>query len=167
MSPPVIGLVSPAGLPGSCAVSVRRGPGRRLVPDAAGAGRRRRQRHPAGTASGDLPKQQRALAGERARILSVLGWLCKRLGCMERVGAQHCTLSVHWPRTIPVLPAGMPSRLHPPRPLQSTPLAQPAASAEFLPEDMEYWKGTVLAAAWPALIGLGIAAAALLIFLLW
>ena len=56
MAPPVIGLVSPAGLPGSCAVSVRRSPGRRLVPDAAGAGRRRCQRHPAGTAGGDLPE---------------------------------------------------------------------------------------------------------------
>ncbi|KAL4425271.1 hypothetical protein ABPG75_009287 [Micractinium tetrahymenae] len=50
---------------------------------------------------------------------------------------------------------------------RSTPLAQSAASSEFTPEELDYWKGTVLGAAWPALIGLGIAAAALLIFLLW
>ncbi|KAL4435639.1 hypothetical protein ABPG77_002602 [Micractinium sp. CCAP 211/92] len=50
---------------------------------------------------------------------------------------------------------------------RSTPLAQPAASEEFTPEELQYWKGTVLGAAWPALIGPGIAAGALLLFLLW
>lgn len=64
-------------------------------------------------------------------------------------------------------PASMPPRLRPLPAPQSTPLAQPAASAEFVPEDLEYRKGVALGAAWPALIGLGVAAAALLLFLLW
>lgn len=51
---------------------------------------------------------------------------------------------------------------------RSTALAQrPTANADFQPETADYWKGPVVRAAWPALIGLAAAAALLLLFLLW
>ncbi|PRW34091.1 urea ABC transporter permease subunit [Chlorella sorokiniana] len=51
---------------------------------------------------------------------------------------------------------------------RSTALAQhPTASADFVPESATYWKGPVVHAAWPALIGLAAAAGLLLVFLLW
>lgn len=51
---------------------------------------------------------------------------------------------------------------------RSTALAQsPTANADFKPETADYWRGPVVRAAWPALIGLAAAAALLLLFLLW
>lgn len=51
---------------------------------------------------------------------------------------------------------------------RSTALAQrPTGNADFRPETTDYWKGPVVRAAWPALIGLAAAAALLLLFLLW
>lgn len=51
---------------------------------------------------------------------------------------------------------------------RSTALAQrPARSEDFAPEHAEYWEETVLGAAWPALIGVGCAAALLAAFVLW
>ena len=51
---------------------------------------------------------------------------------------------------------------------RSTALAQsPTANADFKPESADYWRGPVVHAAWPALIGLAVAAALLLLFLLW
>ena len=51
---------------------------------------------------------------------------------------------------------------------RSTGLAtKPTRAEDFRPETADYWKGAVLPAAWPALIGVGAAAALLLAFVLW
>lgn len=165
MSPPVIGHFAPAGLPDCCAVRLRRSPGWRDFSDAAAARGRRCRRHPAGTAGSDVPEQQRALAGKGASAISSY-WPARQYNAAF-LHTQHCPGLVEKPE--------FPSQSLQPgcllvstcRPSQSTPLAQPAASEEFTPEELQYWEGTVLGAAWPALIGLGIAAGALLLFLLW
>ena len=52
--------------------------------------------------------------------------------------------------------------------MQSTALAQrPSASEDFRPEHADWWRTTVVAAAWPSLLGLGCALGLLLISILW
>jgi hypothetical protein len=51
---------------------------------------------------------------------------------------------------------------------QSTALAQrPSANENFKPERPDWWRTTVVAAAWPALLGLGCAVGLLLLFIIW
>lgn len=52
--------------------------------------------------------------------------------------------------------------------MQGLPLAtQPTANADFEPLELHYYKGPVVAASWPAAVGLVLTLAVLLWLLLW